>query len=79
MRIIQIEDDTQWIVSNSTHLVSPAGYEPSTKVVGLKAGVDLKQYTINSQAIVEKMALKDFPNAKELMIWNVADHYAKYQ
>jgi hypothetical protein len=79
MLILKINDNSKWIVSDSPHLISPAGYHPSAKVVGVKAGVRIKQYQTGTQKQVEARALKDFPNAKQLMLWNVAEHYSKYQ
>ena len=78
MRILKIKYETKWIVANSTKLISPAGHHPSEKVVGLKEGVTIKQYICENQRVAERAALKDFPNAKELMIWNVEEHFAKY-
>jgi len=78
MLILKINDDDKWIVSDSPHLVSPAGYAPSSKVVGVDVGIRIKLYGAMTQKQVEAKALKDFPHAKELMLWDVEKHYAEY-
>ncbi len=79
MRIIKLQDNTKYIVADTTQLISPAGYHPDTRVIGIKKDVTLKEYSCDTVEEATKLARIDFKNSRyNVMLWDVEKHYAKY-
>ena len=79
MKIFKVKNDTKYIVANTTKLISPAGYHPDTRVIGIEDHVMLKEYTCNTVKEAQKLATKDFKNSRyDVMLWDVEKHFAQY-
>jgi len=79
MKIFKVKNDTKYIVANTTSLISPAGYHPDTRVIGIEDDVMLKEYTCNTVKEAQKLAIQDFKNSRyDVMLWDVEKHFAQY-
>ena len=79
MKILKVKENTKFIAADTTRLISPAGYHPDTRVIGIEDDVTLKEYTCDTVEEATKLIRKDFSgNGYDVMMWDVEKHYAKY-